>query len=79
MWATTLRILALAVGWLALAPAAHAGGPSLVIGATEDAVRSPMLPLAKAQMDLLTLAGFRGVRITEVWAPGQTQLSDPTP
>jgi hypothetical protein len=60
---------------LALAPTAHAGGPALVVGATEDAVRKPTLADAKAQMDLIRLAGFRGVRITQVWTPGQTALS----
>jgi hypothetical protein len=60
---------------LALAPAAHAAGPALLIGATEDAVRSPTLADSRAQMDLLRLAGFRGVRVTQVWAPGQTAMS----
>jgi hypothetical protein len=52
------------------APAAQATGPSLVIGATEDAVRSITMAQAKTQMDLLALAGFRGVRITQIWTPG---------
>jgi hypothetical protein len=60
---------------LALVPGARAGGPQLVLGATEDAVRAPTLVAAKAQMDLLTLAGFRAVRITQVWTPGQHELS----
>ncbi|HKB93488.1 MAG TPA: hypothetical protein VKC62_04545 [Gaiellaceae bacterium] len=59
---------------LVLAPAAHAGGPSLVIGATEDDVRQPTLAAAKANMDLIRLAGFDGVRITQTWAPGETAL-----
>jgi hypothetical protein len=46
-----------------------------VLGATEDAVRAPTLVAAKAQMDLLTLAGFRGVRITQVWTPGSRELT----
>jgi hypothetical protein len=46
-----------------------------VLGATEDAVRMPTLAGAKAQMDLLVLAGFRGVRITQIWTPGETTLS----
>jgi len=72
---TILRIGAALAAALALAPAARAGGPSLLVGATEDAVRRPTLVEAKAQMDLIRLAGFRGVRITQVWAPGQTTLS----
>ncbi|HKT43262.1 MAG TPA: hypothetical protein VJQ85_00565, partial [Gaiellaceae bacterium] len=60
---------------LALAPAARAGGPSLLLGATEDAVRSENPAVAQTQMDLLAQAGFRAVRVTQLWAPGQTQLS----
>jgi hypothetical protein len=69
-----LAVLAALAAALAGAPAAGAAGPSLVLGATEDAVRSPSLTVAKAQMDLLRLAGFRAVRITEVWAPGERDL-----
>jgi hypothetical protein len=70
-----MRVSAVVVSALALAPVAAAGGPSLLIGATEDAVRSAVLADSKAQMDLIQLAGFRGVRITQVWSPGQTALS----
>src|SRR5438128_12615056 len=75
MSATLLRLSAVSAVWLAFAGAAHAGGPRLVLGATEDAVRSTTLGVAKAQMDLLALAGFRGVRITQVWAPGDRAVS----
>ena len=74
MRATILRFSAVATACLALAPVAHAGGPALVLGATEDAVRAPTLTAAKAQMDLLVLAGFRGVRITQIWRPGERAL-----
>jgi len=60
---------------LALAQPARAAGPQLVLGATEDAVRTPTIAEAKAQMDLLVLAGFRAVRITQIWTPGETELS----
>ena len=75
MRATTLRICATIGAALVLAPAAHAGGPELVLGATEDAVRAPTMAQAKAQMDLLALAGFRGVRITQIWTPGERKVS----
>jgi hypothetical protein len=75
MWGNSLRFGAVLTAWLALASAAQAGGPDLVIGATEDAVRSTTLVDAKAQMDLLALAGFRGVRITQIWAPGERSVS----
>lgn len=60
---------------LVAVPAARAAGPSLAIGATEDAVRSPLLAVAKAQMNLLALAGFRAVRITQTWAPEERSVS----
>jgi hypothetical protein len=76
MRATILRICAVTAAACAFAPAAHAGGPGVVLGATEDAVRAPTMAAAKAQMDLLVLAGFRGVRITQIWTPGERTLSD---
>ena len=75
MWGSLLRFLAVLAAWLALASAAEAGGPGLVLGATEDAVRSTTLATAKAQMDLLALAGFRAVRVTQIWVPGESALS----
>ncbi len=75
MLGSLLRFVAVLAVWLALASAAQAGGPGLVLGATEDAVRSTTLADAKAQMDLLALAGFRAVRITQIWAPGERTLS----
>ena len=75
MWGILLRFGAVLTAFLGLASAAQAGGPDLLIGATEDAVRSTTLVDAKAQMDLLALAGFRGVRITQVWAPGERAVS----
>ena len=68
--------LVTALAALVLAPAARAGGPGMVIGATEDAVRSPTLVGATAEMTLAALAGFRGVRISQAWAPGETAVSD---
>ncbi len=66
------RVLAAAVVLAAVAAApAHAGGPTMVIGAAEDAVQQDNVVAAKAKLDLLRLAGFRAVRITEVWAPGE--------
>ena len=58
---------------LVLAPAAQAGGPALTLGASEDAVRSPDLVTAKANMALLRLAGFGAVRISSLWLGGQKE------
>jgi len=62
-----LVVAALLAGWAA---PAHAGGPSLVIGAAEDSVQQTNVTAAKAKLDLLKLAGFDAIRISEVWTPG---------
>jgi hypothetical protein len=56
-----------------LSPAAHAGGPTMLVGADEDAVKQSTMTAAKAKLDLLKLAGFNAVRVTAIWQPGQTQ------
>src|SRR5216110_2183648 len=62
---------------IAVAPAYAAGArASVAAAATADAVRAPTLVGAKAELDLAKLAGFDGVRVTQIWAPGQTQISD---
>ena len=65
------RLLVLVVAFGARVAPAWAGGPSVLVGAADDAVQQDTLPAAKAQLDLLRLAGFRAVRIVEVWAPGE--------
>ena len=57
---------------LALAPSAAAGSPAMALGVAEDVVRSASATEAQANMTLLRLAGFRAVRITSIWAPGQS-------
>ena len=71
------RVLAVLIAALATAPAAFAGGPTMMIGATEDIVKQPDPVAAKAQMDLLKLAGLRAIRMTQEWAPGDTEPSGP--
>jgi hypothetical protein len=57
---------------LALArPAAAA--PKLVVGAVEDDVRASSLVEAEAKMAQFRLAGFRAVRVTSIWKPGQAE------
>ncbi len=65
------RLFAVAALLLVLAPAAHAGGPAMALGATEDAVRSTDLVTAKGRMALLRLAGFTSVQVTSQWLSGQ--------
>ena len=67
------RAILAAVTALVLPPAAHAGGPELVVGTVEDRVRAATLPQAKAQADLARLAGFRALRVSQIWAPGETR------
>jgi hypothetical protein len=64
-----LLLAAALVAAVAVAPA-RAGGPTMVIGAAEDAVQQDSLVGAKAKLDLLRLAGFGAVRIAETWTPG---------
>ena len=69
-------LLAAVAAALALVPAAHAGGTSVVFGAAEDRVRSQFAAESELEMGLLRLAGFKAVRVTTFWEPG---LSEPTP
>ena len=71
-----LSTLGALVTLVALATAAPAAGPTMALGAAEDAVRAPDLVSTKARMTELRLAGFSAVRITSNWQPG---LTAPTP
>jgi hypothetical protein len=65
------RLVVAAALFAAVAAApASAGGPSMLVGAAEDAVQQDNLVAAKAKLDLLRLAGFGAVRVSEFWAPG---------
>ncbi len=64
------RFLAFTLVALAFAGPASAGGPKMLVGAAEDVVRQPTVVTAKTQLDLLSLAGLRAVRITSTWQPG---------
>jgi hypothetical protein len=67
---------AAALAALVLAPAAHAGGPTMAFGAAEDIVRQPDPVVAKQKMAQLAAVGFRAVRVTSIWVPPATA---PTP
>jgi hypothetical protein len=64
-----LLLLAAAAAVLVAVPSAPAGGPSMFVGAAEDAVKSDSLAEAKARLDLLHLAGLNSVRVTSIWDP----------
>jgi hypothetical protein len=73
----TRGLLAAFVALLALAlPAVAEAGPGLTVGAVEDDVRASSAVEAEARMALLRLSGFRSVRITSFWNPGQTRPTD---
>lgn len=72
--APTLAVLTSLVA-LASAPIAHAGGPTLELGAAEDAVRGATPLAARTQLALLRLAGLTTVRVTTAWQPGQVAPS----
>jgi hypothetical protein len=65
------RLLLVAVVLACWVAPAHAGGPALIVGASDDVVQQDNVTAAKAKLDLLELAGFDAVRIGEVWAPGE--------
>jgi hypothetical protein len=54
-----------------LAPAVAEAGPGMVVGAVEDDARSTSLVEAETRMELLRVSGFRAVRITSFWNPGE--------
>jgi hypothetical protein len=58
------------------APAVAEAGPGLAVGAVEDDVRVSSAVEAEAKMKLLRVSGYRSVRITSLWNPGQTRPTD---
>ncbi len=72
-----LGLLAASAAFVALLwPAASAAGPGLLVGAVEDDVRASSLVEAETRMALMRLSGFRAVRITSYWQPGDTRPSE---
>jgi hypothetical protein len=65
-------VVTLLLALVGAAPA-WAGGPSMLVGAAEDAVKQPDLVSARAQLDLARLAGLDTVRVTVNWLPGLTE------
>src|SRR5919201_2428884 len=68
------RILLLLAALAALAfagPAAASQG--MLVGAAEDAGKTTDPAVAQAQMDLAKPAGLDAIRVTAVWAPGESE------
>jgi hypothetical protein len=47
----------------------------MLVGVTEDTLRQQTLAQAKAKADLVRLAGFDAVRLSQIWQPGQRSLT----
>jgi hypothetical protein len=69
-----LAVFALALG-LARTGQAEAG-PGLMVGAVEDDARASSLVEAETRMELLRVSGFRAVRVTSYWSPGERVPSE---
>jgi hypothetical protein len=73
----TRGLLTAFVALLALAlPAVAEAGAGLTVGAVEDDVRVSSAVEAEARMKLLRISGYRSVRITSFWNPGQTRPAE---
>jgi hypothetical protein len=71
-----MLVSAAAAAVMLIGPAAHAGGPALLVGAAEDDVKAATLSETKAKLDLLRLAGLDAVRVTSIWDPDNPAPSD---
>ena len=58
-----------------LAPAAHAGGPASCSARPRTPSARRRSPTRRRRWTSSSLAGFRAVRITQVWAPGERAVS----
>src|SRR5262249_42365177 len=59
-----------------LVPAVARASMSMTIGAAEDEGRNADPAVARAKVDLAKAAGFQALRITAIWAPGDTAVPD---
>jgi hypothetical protein len=71
-----LVLIAVLLAAFAAAPAHAASGRPIMVGAAEDAAKLGDPVASYAKMSLARLAGFNTIRMTSVWWPGATQLSD---
>jgi hypothetical protein len=67
-----VRLVVALVAALLLAPAAHAGGPTMLVGVTADLAKQANPMLAGAEVERARLAGFDTIRLTQFWLPGET-------
>src|SRR5437667_11280799 len=57
-----------------LLPGAARASMTMTIGAAEDEGRNADPAVARAKVDLAKAAGFESLRVTAIWAPGQTAV-----
>jgi hypothetical protein len=68
------RLLLVLLVVLAIVPGAARASLAMQIGAAEDEGRNADPAVARAKMDLAAAAGFDAVRVTAIWAPGDSAL-----
>jgi hypothetical protein len=59
-----------------VAPGLATAGPGLIVGAVEDDLRASSLVEAETRMTEFRLSGFRALRVTSYWQPGQSRPTD---
>src|SRR5262245_48518362 len=59
-----------------VAPGLAHAGPGLLVGAVEDDARAGTLVEAETRVAALRLAGFRAIRVTTYWTPGNATPSE---
>src|SRR5438876_4661819 len=57
-----------------LLPGAARASMTMTIGAAEDEGRNADPAVARAKMDLAKAAGFNAIRVTAIWAPGESAV-----
>jgi hypothetical protein len=70
------RALVILLATLTLAGCGLGGsdeGDDFLVGVVEDSTRQPDAAAARARMQAVVDAGFDAIRITSIWAPGQTE------
>jgi hypothetical protein len=70
-----MRTVVAIIAALLLAPAAHAGGPTMFVGVTAEGAKQANQTLAGAEVQRAKLAGFDTIRLIQFWQPGQTEPS----
>jgi Cellulase (glycosyl hydrolase family 5) len=68
------RFLVLVAVLACVLPATASASMKMLIGAAEDEGRNADPAVARAKMELAKAAGFNAIRITAIWAPGESKV-----